>query len=212
MIPAGSREPPREPRRTAVQYPGGLWARYVWVGSGRGDALGDTDALEDTDERGGSHEGSVSVSDHGPLVSPDPDRLCRAELRIQGPLGAWSARFASPIFDEPQGLLWDTAGLLVVKYGFRAYALVGRTGELRWTYEARTPLVSVLGSSRLAHVLVQSEVETAAVREDGEVAWRVAHPDVIAEAELVGGRLVLTGYGGVLPPLDPQTGRSLGRA
>lgn len=199
MIPAGSGKPPTEPRTAAVQYPGGLAARYLWVGSGRADAL------DATDER------AVTVSDHGPRVSPEPDRLCRAELRIQGPLGAWSARFASPVFDEPQGLLWDTAGLLVVKYGFVAYALVGRTGELRWTYEARTPLVSILGSSRLAHVLVQSEVETAALREDGEVAWRVAHPDVIAEAELVGGRLVLTGYGGVLPALDPQTGQSLGR-
>lgn len=170
------------------------------------DALGN-DLGDDLGEIGGA---TVTASDHGLLVSTDPDRLCRAELLIQGPVGAWRARFASPIFDEPHGLLWDTAGLLVVKYGFVAYALASRTGDLRWTYEARTPLVSVLGSPRLSHVLIQSEVETAALRHDGEVAWRVAHPDVVAEAELVGGRLVLTGYAGVLAPIDPQSGQSLG--
>ncbi len=37
---------------------------------------------------------------------------------------------ASPVFDEPQGVLWDSAGLLLVKYGFVLYALVARTGEL----------------------------------------------------------------------------------
>ena len=34
--------------------------------------------------------------------------------------------------------------------------------------------------------------------------------DVVAAAELVGGRLVLTSYDGLLATLDPATGRSLG--
>ena len=73
-----------------------------------------------------------TVTDHGGLVSAAPDRLCRAELRVEGPLGTWTARFASPIFDEPAGLLWDTPGLIVVKYGFVVYGLDSRTGSLRW--------------------------------------------------------------------------------
>ncbi|KRT62915.1 MAG: hypothetical protein XU10_C0018G0027 [Chloroflexi bacterium CSP1-4] len=186
-----------EAQRSAVQYPGGLAARYRWAGSDRAAAVF---ALT---EAGGD------LVDHGPLVSADPDRLCRAELRVEGPLGAWTARFASPIFDEPQGLLWDTAGLLVVKFGFRVYALRGRTGELRWSHACGTPIVALLGSSRLSHVLVQGEVETVALREDGRVAWRVAHDDVVIGADLVGGRLVLTGYDGRPFALDPATGRSL---
>ncbi len=187
----------REPQRTAVQYPGGLRARYRWVGSGGAEAL---DAVS---------ESSGSFSDHGSLVSSEPDRLCRAELRIEGPLGEWTARFASPISDEPSGLLWDTAGLLVVKYGFATYGLVGRTGDLRWWHASRTPVLAVLGSSRLPHVIVQSELETFALRDDGETAWRLAHADVVTEAELVGGSLVLTSYGGLYQPLDPLTGRAL---
>jgi hypothetical protein len=59
----------------------------------------------------------------------------------------------------------------------------------------------------LPHVLLQGEIETAALREDGSVAWRVAHSDVVVEAALVGGRLVLTSYGGQRQTLDPLTGR-----
>ena len=183
-----------EPSRAAVQYPGGLAARYRWVGSGRAESIA---ALS---EAGGT------LTDHGSLVSPHPDRLCRAELRVEGPPGTWTARFASPIFDQPTGLLWDTAGLLVVRYGFVAYALASRSGELRWSYSSRTPLVSLLGSSRLAHVIAQSEVTTVALDPAGTVLWRVPHADVITEAELVGGRLVLTTWGGLLQTLDPVTG------
>jgi len=186
-----------EAQRSSVQYPGGLAARYRWAGSGRAAAVF---ALT---EAGGA------LVDHGGLVSDDPDRLCRAELRVEGPLGAWTARFASPIFDEPLGLLWDTTGLLVVKFGFRVYALVGRTGELRWSHACGTPIVALLGSSRLSHVLVQGEVETLALGEDGRVAWRVAHDDVVTAAELVGGRLVLTRYDGRPFALDPASGRAL---
>ena len=50
-----------------------------------------------------------------------------------------------------------------------------------------------------------------ALAADGEPVWRAAHSDVVAEVELVGGRLVLTSYAGLLQTLDPQTGRQLDR-
>ncbi|MCJ7710925.1 MAG: PQQ-like beta-propeller repeat protein, partial [Chloroflexi bacterium] len=64
------------------------------------------------------------------------------------------------------------------------------------------------GSSRLPHVLLQAEIETFALEADGEVAWRVAHSDVVAAAELVGGHLVLTSFSGQVRALDPRTGRT----
>jgi hypothetical protein len=188
-----------EPRRSQVQYPGGLAARYRWTGSG-GIA-----ALTALSEAGGE------LLDLGSLVSPDADRLCRAELRVEGPTATWTVRLASPIFDEPAGLLWDTEGLLVVKYGFEAYALDARAGTLRWHHASRTPVVAILGSSRLSHVILQTEIETVALSADGEPVWRAAHSDVVAEVELVGGRLVLTSYAGLLQTLDPATGRQLDR-
>jgi len=188
-----------EPKRSAVQYPGGLAARYRWTGSG-GIA-----ALTAMSEMGGD------LVDHGPLVSAAPDRLCRAELRVEGPTATWTARFASPIHDEPAGLLWDTEGLLVVKYGFVIYALAARTGELRWHHASGTPVVAILGSSRLSHVIAQTEIETIALAPDGEPVWRAAHSDVVAEVDLVGGRLILTSYAGLLQTLDPVTGRQLDR-
>ncbi len=106
-------------------------------------------------------------------------------------------------------MLWDTEGLLVVKYGFHAYGFVARTGELRWSHRSASPILAVLGSSRLAHVIVQAEVETFALEADGEVAWRVAHSDVVTAVELVGGRLVLTSFDGQVRALDPRTGRLL---
>ncbi|MCC6383032.1 MAG: PQQ-binding-like beta-propeller repeat protein [Dehalococcoidia bacterium] len=150
------------------------------------------------------------LSDHGALVSTDPDALCRAELRVDTPAGAWTARLASPIFDQPAGVLWDTEGLLVVAYGFMTYAFEARTGGVRWSHRSATPLLGAFASSRLDHVVVQSELETFAIEADGEVAWRVAHSDVVVGAELVGGRLVLTGFSGQQAALDPATGRTTG--
>jgi outer membrane protein assembly factor BamB len=184
-----------EPRNATVQYPGGIRARWRWAGSNR---AADVFALS---EAGGS------LTDHGLLVSSSPDVLCRAELRIDGPGGSWSARFASTIFDDPTAVFRDTEGLLAVGYGFHTYGLDARTGELRWSHRSATPLVAVLGSSRLAHVIVQAEIETFAIEPDGTVAWRVAHSDVVSSAELVGGRLVLTSFGGEMTALDPATGR-----
>jgi outer membrane protein assembly factor BamB len=184
-----------EVHRGAVGYPGGIRALYRWGGSGQGPEVF---ALS---ESGGS------LVDHGDRAGPGFEALCRAELRVEGPVGAWTARLAAPIFDEPAGLLWDTAGLLVVKYGFISYGFVARTGELRWTHRSATPILALFGSSRLDHVIAQSELETFAIDETGEVRWRVAHSDVVAAAELVGGRLVLTSYSGQLTTLDPSTGR-----
>ncbi|CAN5478865.1 hypothetical protein BH20CHL7_BH20CHL7_02550 [soil metagenome] len=184
-----------EPRDSIVTYPGGLRARWRWGGSGQAGAVF---ALS---ESGGS------LVDLGPRVSGDPDALCRAELRLDGPRGSWSARLASTIFDEPRARYWDTEGLLVVAYGFHTFGLDAASGDVRWEHRSATPLIALLGSPRLAHVLVQSEIETFALEADGTVAWRIAHSDVVIAAELIGGRLVLTGFDGQLNGLDPATGR-----
>lgn len=182
--------------RLAVQYPGGISARYRWTGSGGGPALFEIS------------EATGNLSDHGPLAGADPDRLCRLELRVESPSGAWTARFASPIYDEPQGALWDTAALLLVKYGFMLYALNARGGDLAWSYSSGTPVLAVLSSTRLDHVLLQTELETIALRPDGGVAWRAAHNDVIVGAQLVAGRLDLTTYAGGHVYLDATSGRA----
>ena len=187
---------PVEPRHAVLAFPGGIRASMRWAGSGQAAAVF---ALT---EAGGP------LVDHGEIVGPDPDARCRAEIRVESPAGPWTIRLASTISDDPAGLLWDTEGLLVVKYGFHVYGLVARTGELRWTHRSASPVLVVLGSSRLPHVLVQAEIETFALEADGEVAWRVAHSDVVVEAELVAGRLVLTSFDGQVRALDPATGRS----
>lgn len=194
--PTGATRTVAEPRNATVTYPGGLRARWRWGGSGRS---AEVFALS---EAGGT------LVDLGPRVSTDPDALCRAELRLEGPRGAWTARFASTIHDEPRGLYWDTAGLLVVAYGFHTFGLDAATGEAAWDHRSATPIMALLGSPRLAHVIVQAEIETFALEPDGTVAWRVAHSDVVTAAELIGGRLVLTGFDGQLNALDPVTGRS----
>jgi outer membrane protein assembly factor BamB len=189
---------PSEVRHRVVAYPGGLRASYRWVGSGGGASVF---ALTET---GGP------LIDLGDLSGPDPERRCRAELRLETPSGPWTVRLASTISDEPAGLLWDTEGLLLVTYGFHAYALGSRTGELRWSHRSASPIVAILGSPRLPHVILQAEIETFALESTGEVAWRVAHSDVVAGAELVGGQLVLTAFSGQVRALDPLTGRGAG--
>jgi hypothetical protein len=187
-----------EPNNATITYPGGLRARWRWGGSGSGPAV-----FALTEAGGG-------LIDLGPRVAADPDALCRAELRIEGPRGAWTARFASLISDDPRALHWDSAGLLVVAYGFHTYGLETATGEPRWDHRSATPIVALLGSPRLAHLVVQSEVETFAIEPDGTVAWRVAHSEVVVGADLLGGRLVLTGFAGQVTALDPSTGRTAG--
>jgi outer membrane protein assembly factor BamB len=187
-----------EARHAVIAFPGGLRASFRWAGSGR---AAEVFALT---ESGGP------LADLGELVGPDPDARCRAELRLETPAGPWTVRLASTISDEPAGLLWDTEALFIVKYGFHVYAFTARTGEVRWTHRSASPILVVMGSSRLPHVLLQAEVETFALEADGEVAWRVAHSDVVTEAELVGGRLVLTSFDGQVRAIDPLTGRSTG--
>jgi hypothetical protein len=187
---------PAEPRDATIAYPGGLRARWRWAGSGQASAVF---ALT---EIGGA------LHDLGPEVAAEPDELCRAELRVDGPAGGWTVRLASRINDEPAAQLWDTTGLLVVKYGFHAYGLAARTGAPAWIHRSATPLLAVFASSRLRHVILQAELETFAIEADGTVAWRIAHSDVVTEAAMVGGRLVLTAYGGGVNALDPATGRS----
>ncbi len=189
---------PAEPRHAVIAFPGGIRAAIRWAGSGEADAVF---ALT---EAGGP------LVDLGELTGSEPDRRCRAEVRVETPSGPWTVRLASLIHDAPAGLLWDTEGLLVLKYGFHAYAFEARSGELRWTHRSASPIAVILGSSRLPHVLVQAEIETFAVRPDGEVAWRVAQSDVVTDAELVGGSLVLTSFSGEVRALDPATGRGVG--
>lgn len=184
-----------EPRNATITYPGGLRARWRWAGSGRSKEVF---ALS---EMGGT------LVDLGTHVSDDPDALCRAELRVEGPRGSWTARFASSVFDDPAAVFWDGEGLLVVKYGFHTFALEVATGEPRWEHRSASPLIALFGSSRLAHVVAQSEIETFAIERDGTVAWRVAHSDVVTAAELVGGRLVLTSFDGQVTALDLASGR-----
>ena len=187
-----------EPLDAVVRFPGGLRARLRWGGSGQAEAVF---ALT---EAGGV------LQDHGAIVGAEPDRLCRAELRVDAPGATWTARLASAIHDRPRAVYWDTAALLVVGYGFHTYGFAARSGELRWSHRSHSPIVEILGSARLDHVIVQAEVETFAIEADGTVAWRAAHSDVVAGAELLGGRLILTSYGGLLSVLDPATGRAAG--
>jgi len=184
-----------QPHDLTVAYPAGLRARWRWGGSG---ASAEVFALT---EAGGE------LYDLGPRVSADPDALCRAELHVDGPRGSWTTRFASTIYDEPRAAYRDTSALLVVAYGFHSYGLDAATGEVRWDHRSATPLIALLGTPRIAHVIVQSELETFAIDDDGEVAWRVAHSDVVTAADLIGGRLVLTGFAGQVNTLDPSTGR-----
>src|SRR6186713_2438246 len=120
-----------QPRDATVAYPGGLRARWRWAGSGQADAVF---ALS---EVGGE------LRDLGPEVSADPDSLCRAELRIDGPAGAWTVRLASTINDEPTAQLWDTAGQLVVKYGYHTFGLDARSGAREWGHRSATPVLAV---------------------------------------------------------------------
>jgi outer membrane protein assembly factor BamB len=188
--------PSTPPRDATVAYPGGVRARWRWGGTGQ---AAEVFALT---EAGGS------LTDLGDLTGPDPDLRCRAELRVEGPGAAWTVRLASTLNDEPAAVLWDTAGQLVITYGFHAYGLDARSGALAWSHRSATPLLAVLASSRLRHVLLQAELETFAIEADGTVAWRIAHSDVVTAAQLLGGRLVLTSYSGQVNALDPATGRT----
>lgn len=209
--PSGTSSP--AVREARVDYPGGLRARIRWTGSGGGRALDASleAAPPDAPADGALEAGApvVEVVDHGARVADDPDARCRAELRITVPGGGWGVRLASTIYDEPAALLWDSEALLVVRYGFHCYGFEARTGALRWLHRSASPIIGLFGSPRLGHVIVQAEIETFAIEADGSVAWRIGHSDVVAAAELVGGRLVLESYRGERAILDPASGRRL---
>ena len=193
LIPSGA----TEPHSLVSTFPGGLHVRATWGSSGQGAAVF---ALS---------EAGATLVDHGPLgagAEGDPNRLCRMELRVETPSGAWAVRLASLIYDEPRAIHWDDAGLFVVGYGFTVYAFNARTGALAWSHQTGTPVVELIASPRFGHVIVQSEVETWAIRPDGDVRWRLAHSDVVAAAALMGGRLVLTSFSGEAQSIDPATG------
>lgn len=188
-----------EPRSLVATFPGGLRVRATWGSSGQAAAVA---ALS---------EGGATLVDHGALgagAAEDPDRLCRMEIRTETPNGAWAVRLASLIYDEPRAVHWDDAALFVVGYGFAVYAFAARSGALAWSHQAGTPIVELIASPRFGHIIVQSEIETWAIRPDGEVRWRLAHSDVVAAASLIGGRLVLTSVGGEIQSIDPATGGS----
>jgi outer membrane protein assembly factor BamB len=187
-----------EPRHAVIAFPGGIRAAIRWAGSGQGAAVF---ALS---EAGGP------LTDLGDMTGSEPERRCRAEIRVDTPAGPWTVRLGSLVSDASAGLPWDTEGLLLIKYGFHVYAFEARTGALRWAHRSASPVVVVLGSPRLPHVIIQAEIETFALRPDGEVSWRVAHSDVVTDAELVGGRLVLTSFDAQVRALDPLTGRGVG--
>ncbi len=188
-----------EPRNATIAYPGGLRARWRWGGSGSGREVF---ALS---EAGGE------LIDLGTLVAEDPEPLCRAELRLEGPRGAWTARFASLIHDDPRALHWDTRrrprGRLRLPH-LRARDSHRRRSAGSIARRRRSSPCSA--RRRLAHVIVQSEIETFAIEPDGTVAWRIAHSDVVTAADLIGGRLVLTSFDGQVTALDPATGRTAG--
>lgn len=190
-------------REALVDVPGGLRARIRWTGSGGGRALNELPTAEAT-------EPPVGLVDHGSLVADDPEARCQAELRVVGPGAAWGVRLASTIYDEPAVLHWDSEGLLVVRYGFHCYGFEARSGALRWLHRSASPIIGCFGSPRLRHLIVQAEIETFAIEGDGSIAWRIGHSDVVAAAELVGGRLVLESYRGERAVLDPASGRRLG--
>ena len=186
-----------EPRSRISDFPGGLRVRATWGSSGQASAVF---ALS---------ESGATLVDHGSLgagAEADPDRLCRMELRVETPNGAWAVRLATAIYDEPRAIHWDDAGLFVVGYGFTVYAFGARTGTLAWNHQTGTPVVELIASPRFGHVIVQSEIETWAIRGDGEVRWRLAHSDIVGAAELIGGRLILTSVHGEAQSIDPNTG------
>ena len=78
-----------EPRQAVVGYPGGIRVRYRWAGSGGGGAVF---ALS---ESGGE------LFEYGDRAGKTFERLCRAELRAEGPAGSWAARLAYPSTTSP---------------------------------------------------------------------------------------------------------------
>ena len=117
---------PPEPRQAVIQYPGAIRARLRW---GNSNQAADVFALS---EVGGA------LTDLGSPGLGRPGRPVPGRAPRRRPGGAaWTVRLASPIYDEPAGILWDTEGLLVVAYGFTDLRVRGA--------DRRAPLVAPLG-------------------------------------------------------------------
>jgi hypothetical protein len=183
-----------EPHNATVTYPGGLRARWRWAGSGQGGGGLRVD------------RGRGLAARLGTRVSTDPDALCRAEIRLEGPRGRVDRTLRIDDLRRAGRARLGYRRLLVVKYGFHTFGLDAAAGRASLGAPSAVAGDRPLGSSRLPHVLVQTEIETFAIEADGTVAWRVAHSDVVTAAELVGGRLVLTSFDGLVVALDPELG------
>ena len=194
--PRPTSRPGREPRNATITYPGGLRARWRWGGSG---SAPEVFALS---EAGGE------LIDLGPRVAADPTR-CAAPSCVSrdraGPGRPGSPRSSTTSRGRSTG---TAPACSSSPTGSTPTASRRRPATARWEHRSATPILALLGSPRLAHVMVQAEIETFAIEPDGSVAWRVAHSEVVTAAELIGGRLVLTGFGGQVTSLDPATGRS----
>ena len=174
--PARDLDPAREPGRAAQRC--GHAIRAACAHGGGGAAAARRRPCSPCRRPAGT------LIDLGPHVSEDPDALCRAELRLEGPRGAWTARFASVIYDEPRALYWDTAGLLVVAYGFHAFGL--DAGDRRAALGAPLGDATDRAAGLSAAGPRPRPVGARDVRDrpDGTVAWRVAHSDVVTAADL----------------------------
>ena len=194
--PRPTTRPGREPRNATITYPGGLRARWRWGGSG---SAPEVFALS---EAGGEliDLGPRSRPTRTPCAAPSSVSRGRAEPGRPG-----SPRSSTTSRGRSTG---TAPGCSSSPTASTRYGLETATGDPRWSHRSATPILALLGSPRLAHVLVQAEIETFAIEPDGSVAWRVAHSEVVTAAELLGGRLVLTGFGGQVTSLDPATGRS----
>ena len=151
----------------------------------------------------------------GTLIDLGAARRGRSRCRCAGPssgsrVRAARGRPASPrrSTTSRRRCYWDTAGLLVVEYGFHAYGLDARPATRAGSTARRRRSSPCSGRRGCAHVVVQAELETFAIEPDGTVAWRIAHSDVVTAAELVGGRLVLTELRRPGQRARPATGRA----
>ena len=195
------RDPARHGRRAARRRRRLSRAACVPAGAGAGAATGRR------------YSPCPSRAAHSPItaarVGGDFDALCRAELRIEAPGGAWTARLASTIFDEPAALFWDNA---------RPVRREVRLPHVRVRRPfGRPALVSPLRDAAPRGIRVAATGPRRRPVRDRDVRDRARRrrspggsptPTSSPGAELVGGRLVLTSYGGAATALDPATGRS----
>ena len=184
---------------STIAYPGGLRARWRWGGSGSGPQVF---ALSEV----GGDAGRPRARASPPTPSPVPRRAAP-----RGPARRLDGAVRLAHLTTSRGRCTGTPRACSSSpTGSTPSASRSRSGDARWDHRSATPIIALLGSPRLAHVVVQAELETFAIEPDGTVAWRVAHSDVVTAAELVGGRLVLTSFGGQVQRARPGDG-PLGR-